>query len=88
MPTSIHKVVLKEFKRLCEMSTSNPAYSESINHISYVANLPWNKRTNETLDMEKAKNVNNYQNISFKLIIIILYACIGVKVKPLWHGKG
>jgi len=60
MPTSIHKVITKEFKRLCEMSTNNSEYSVSINYISYVANLPWNKRTNETLDLEKAKNVNIY----------------------------
>jgi len=60
MPTSIHKMIMKEFKRLCEMNTSNPDYSVSINYISYVANLPWNKRTNETLDLEKAKNVNIY----------------------------
>lgn len=75
MPSSIHKVIMKEFKRLCEMNTSNPDYSVSINYISYVANLPWDKRTNETLDLEKAKNVNIYSNISFKLKLIILYAC-------------
>jgi len=72
MPTSIHKVIMNEFKRLCEMSTINPDYSRSINYISYVADLPWNKRTNETLDLEKAKNVNIYQSISFKLKLIIL----------------
>jgi len=60
MPTSMHKVIMEEFKRLPEMSTSNPDYSVFINHISYVAHLPWNQRTNETLDLEKAKNVNIY----------------------------
>lgn len=60
MPKSILKVIMEEFKRLHEMSTSNPDYSVFVNHISYIANLPWNKRTNETLDLEKAKNVNIY----------------------------
>lgn len=51
---------MKEFKRLHEMNTSHPDYSVFINYISYVANLPWSKRTIETLDLEKAKNVNIY----------------------------
>jgi len=58
MPTTVHKVIMNEFKRLSEMSTSNPDYSVFINYISYVANLPWNKSTKETLDLEKAKNVD------------------------------
>lgn len=57
MPPPIHQIIMKEFRRLQEMSTSNPDYSVSINYISYVAKLPWNKRTIETLDLEKAKNV-------------------------------
>ncbi|XP_025191640.1 lon protease homolog 2, peroxisomal-like isoform X2 [Melanaphis sacchari] len=57
MPTPIHKVIMKEFKRLNEMNSSNPDYSVFINYISYVANLPWNKRSKETLDLEKAKNM-------------------------------
>jgi len=60
MPPPIHKVIMKEFKRLHEISTSNSDYSVLINYISYVANLPWNKHTDETLDLEKAKNVNIY----------------------------
>jgi len=60
MPTSTYKVVMKEFKRLHEMNTSHPDYSVFINYISYVANLPWSKCTIETLDLEKAKNVNIY----------------------------
>jgi len=65
MPTSIHKVIMNEFKRLSKMMTSNPDYSVFTNYISYVSNLPWNKSTKETLDLEKAKNVDFYQKNSF-----------------------
>jgi ATP-dependent Lon protease len=60
MPTPIHKEIMKEFKRLHEMNTSHPDYSVFINYIRYIANLPWSKRTEETLDLEKARNVNIY----------------------------
>lgn len=65
MPVSVHNLVMKEFKRLMEMNIGNPDYSVFINHLSYVVNLPWNKSTKETLDLNKAKSVgvkclNNY----------------------------
>lgn len=66
MPTAIHEVIMNEFKRLHEISSSHPDYSVYINYISYVANLPWNKSTKETLDLEKAKSVNIYFNINLK----------------------
>lgn len=65
MPIPVLQEIMKEFKRLREMSTSNSDYSVFINYISYVANLPWNKRTEETLDLEKAKKVDIYWNTSF-----------------------
>lgn len=60
MPIPVHKEIMKDFKRLHNMSIRNPDYSIFINYISCVANLPWNKRTEETLDLEKAKNVDIY----------------------------
>lgn len=57
MPVSVHDLVMKEFKRLAEMNIFNPDYSIFINHLSYVVNLPWNKSTKETLDLNKAKSV-------------------------------
>lgn len=80
MPTSIHKMIMKEFKRLCEMNTSNPDYSVSINYISYVANLPWNKRTNETLDLEKAKNVLKSNHYGMEKVKNRILQFIAVKI--------
>ncbi|KAL4097954.1 hypothetical protein QTP88_022636 [Uroleucon formosanum] len=80
MPSSIHKVIMKEFKRLCEMNTSNPDYSVSINYISYVANLPWDKRTNESLDLEKAKNVLKSNHYGMEKVKNRILQFIAVKI--------
>lgn len=58
MPKSVHDSIMKEFNRLQEMSINNPEYSVSLQYLSYVVNLPWDKSSVETLDLEKAKSVS------------------------------
>lgn len=57
MPKPIYESIMTEFNRLKEMNSYHPDYSIFINYISYVVNLPWNKTTEESLDLTKAKNV-------------------------------
>uniref|UniRef100_A0A2S2NVD3 endopeptidase La n=1 Tax=Schizaphis graminum TaxID=13262 RepID=A0A2S2NVD3_SCHGA len=80
MPTPIHTEIMKEFKRLHEMNTSNPDYSVSINYIRYVANLPWNKRTEETLDLEKARNVLKLDHYAMDKVKNRILQFIAVKI--------
>ncbi|KAF0772871.1 lon protease 2, peroxisomal-like [Aphis craccivora] len=80
MPIPVHKEIMKEFKRLHEMSTSNPDYSVLINYISYVANLPWNKRTEETLDLEKAKNMLKLNHYGMDKVKNRILQFIAVKI--------
>lgn len=58
MPMPVNDIIMEEFKKLQGMHTSLADYSVLINYVSYVVNLPWNKSTKETLDLEKAKSVN------------------------------
>lgn len=48
---------MKEFKNLQSMHSGHSDYSVLFNYLNYVVNLPWNKSTEETLDLEKAKSV-------------------------------
>lgn len=58
MPTPVYDVIIKDFNRLLNMNCSHSDYTVFLSHVSYVVNLPWNKTTKETLDLEKARNVN------------------------------
>lgn len=58
MPSSVYDSVMKEFNKLREINIGHPDYSIIINYLNYVVNLPWAKTTEETLNLEKAKNVN------------------------------
>ncbi|VVC46344.1 Lon protease, bacterial/eukaryotic-type,ATPase, AAA-type, core,Lon, substrate-binding domain,Peptidase [Cinara cedri] len=57
MPKSVYDLILNEFNRLKLINTISPEYTIILNYVSYVVNLPWNKSTKETLDLEKTKNV-------------------------------
>lgn len=56
----MYGVVIKDFNRLLKMNSFQSDYSVYLNYVNYVVNLPWNKSTKETLNLEKAKNVNIY----------------------------
>lgn len=57
MPLPVYDLVMNEFNKLKEMSGCHPDYSIFMNYVSYVVNLPWNKTTEESLDLDKAKKV-------------------------------
>lgn len=68
MPKNVYDFILAEFNRLKAISCNNPDYPVIINYINYVVNLPWNIRTEETLDLENAKLVQSFTS----LIVLIL----------------
>ena len=67
MPENVLKVALKELNRLKQMTPQVAEYQVLRNYIELIADLPWNKSTNETIDIKKAKQVirfyvNRYKN--------------------------
>lgn len=58
MPKPVYDIVIKDFNRLLKINSLQGDYSVYLNYVSYVVNLPWNKSTKETLDLEKARKVN------------------------------
>jgi len=49
---------MKEFEKLQAINSMHSDYPVLLNYLSYVVNLPWNKSTNEILDLDKVKNVS------------------------------
>lgn len=65
MPKPVFDTIMKEFKRLQETNSYHADYPILLDHVNYVVNLPWDQSTQETLDLDKAKNVDIYQNSKF-----------------------
>ncbi|THB80945.1 MAG: endopeptidase La [Desulfobacteraceae bacterium] len=50
-------IALKEVDRLSKISPSSTEYTIGLNHIEYLASLPWGIRTDDKLDIEWAQKV-------------------------------
>jgi ATP-dependent Lon protease len=59
MPEPVEKVAYKELERLTKTSPSSAEYTIGINYIDYLLSLPWNKMTNDNLDIKRAEMILN-----------------------------
>ena len=59
LPDNVIKVASKELRRLKKMSPQMPEYPMLRHYLELVADLPWDKTSNETIDIRKAKEVSS-----------------------------
>ncbi len=59
MPEPVEKVAYKEIERLTKTSPSSAEYTIGINYIDYLVSLPWNKMTDDNLDIKRAESILN-----------------------------
>ncbi len=57
MPAQVEKIALKELEKLERTSPSFPEYTIGTNHIEYLVSLPWNKMTEDNLDIRHAESI-------------------------------
>ncbi|MBC8431945.1 MAG: endopeptidase La [Desulfobacterales bacterium] len=62
MPNKVRKIALKEIERLAKTSPSSAEYTIGINYIDYIVSLPWNKMTEDNLDIERAESILNKEH--------------------------
>ncbi len=59
LPEEAEKVAMKELKRLEKISPATAEYIVSYTYLDYLASMPWNKRTEDNLDIKRAEEVLN-----------------------------
>src|SRR6266576_6370414 len=57
LPEEVQKIALKELERLQQMSPAVAEYALTRNYLDWLINLPWNKRTEDTFDIEHAAKI-------------------------------
>ncbi|XP_025410436.1 lon protease homolog 2, peroxisomal-like [Sipha flava] len=80
MPAPVYDVIIKDFNRLLKMNSFQSDYSVYLNYVNYVVNLPWNKSTKETLDLEKARNVLQLEHYGMDEVKKRIIQFIAVKI--------
>ena len=59
MPAEVEKILLKEVDRLEKINPTAAEYTIGLNHIDYVTTLPWNRYTQDNLDIRRAEQILN-----------------------------
>lgn len=62
LPDEAQKVALKELDRLGQMSPAVAEYTISRNYLDWLLNLPWNKLTEDKLDLRASEKILNEQH--------------------------
>lgn len=62
MPEQVEKIAFKEIERLSKTSPSSSEYTIGTNYIDYLVSLPWNKMTDDNLDIKRAEAILNEEH--------------------------
>lgn len=57
LPEEAFKVADKEYKRLSQMNPASPEFTVSRTYLEWILDLPWNTRTEDNMDITKAREV-------------------------------
>jgi ATP-dependent Lon protease len=59
MPSNVQQIANKELEMLSKISPTTTEYTIGLTYIDYLVSLPWNKKTEDNLDLERARKILN-----------------------------
>ncbi|MFC1896241.1 endopeptidase La [Thermodesulfobacteriota bacterium] len=68
MPSPVEKVALREIEKLGRMGPSAAEYTIGTNYMDYMVSLPWNKMTEDNLDIRRAESILNEEHFGLSQI--------------------
>ncbi len=68
MPEQVRSVADKELSRLERMNPASPEYNVSRSYLEYLCSVPWNKGTEDNLDINQAQDVLDEDHYDLKEI--------------------
>jgi len=68
LPDDVRKIADKELKRLERINPASPEHNVSRTYLDYLAGMPWNKGTQDCLDMIKAEEILNEDHYNLKKV--------------------
>ena len=86
MPSEVEKVALKELEKLAKTNRSSAEYTIGTNHIDYLVSLPWNRTTDDNLDIKRAEAVLEEEHYGLRRIKDRILEHLAVRILKL-SGK-
>ena len=68
MPPDVLKSVSREIDRIAKMGAGSADYTIGINYIDYLVSLPWNRMTDDQLDIDRAAAILDEAHYGLKKI--------------------
>ncbi|MBL0224355.1 MAG: endopeptidase La [Geobacteraceae bacterium] len=68
LPEEVKKIADKELKRLERINPASPEHNVSRTYLDYLAGMPWNKSTQDSLDMIRAEEILNEDHYNLKKV--------------------
>jgi ATP-dependent Lon protease len=68
LPEEVKKIADKELKRLERINPASPEHNVARTYLDYLAGMPWNKSTQDCLDMIKAEEILNEDHYNLKKV--------------------
>ncbi|MBW1860270.1 MAG: endopeptidase La, partial [Deltaproteobacteria bacterium] len=87
MPPQVEKAALKELDKLSKTGPSTAEYGIGTNYIDYMVSLPWNKMTEDNLDMNRAESILEQEHYGLTEIKDRILEHLAVRILKLSHGQ-
>ncbi len=68
LPEDVKKIADKELKRLERINPASPEHNVARTYLDYLAGMPWNKSTDDSLDMIRAEEILNEDHYNLKKV--------------------
>jgi ATP-dependent Lon protease len=68
LPEEVRKIADKELKRLERINPASPEHNVSRTYLDYLAGMPWNKSTEDCLDINRAEEILNEDHYNLKKV--------------------
>ena len=66
LPDQILRFATKELDRLERMGSATTEYTIGINHLEYILSLPWNRSTEDNLDIQRAESILDKEHFGLR----------------------
>jgi ATP-dependent Lon protease len=68
LPADVKKIADKELQRLERINPASPEHNVARTYLDYLAGMPWNKSTQDSLDMIRAEEILNEDHYNLKKV--------------------
>jgi len=80
MPPHVQQIANKELELLSKTSPTTAEYTIGLNYIDYLVSLPWNKKTEDNLDLERAERILNERHHGLQKVKERILEHLAVKI--------